>query len=99
MGNWPLGILLLLKISGASRIAGREAERMRGLTMIGFCDILFSQDLSPKNGFARMWEGLDKLLELQKLDWRSQDWMPRRGAIPQTIATIEGRLASGPTGI
>ena len=45
-----------------------------------------------------MWVGLDKLLELQKLDLTIARLDAEVRAIPQAIETIEGRLAKARQG-
>ena len=52
-----------------------------------------AQDRSPVNGSPDMWDGLDKLLELQKLDLTIAKLDAEARGIPKAIEALEGRLA------
>jgi len=51
-----------------------------------------ARDFSPSDGLSRMWDGLDKLIELQKLDVAIAKLDAEARAIPKTIEALEGRL-------
>ena len=51
-----------------------------------------AHDLSPSDGLSGMWNGLDKLIELQKLDVAIAKLDAEARAIPKAIEALEGRL-------
>jgi predicted nucleic acid-binding Zn-ribbon protein len=51
-----------------------------------------ARDLSPSDGLSGMWDGLDKLIELQKLDVAIAKLDAEARAIPKTLEALEGRL-------
>jgi hypothetical protein len=51
-----------------------------------------AHDLSPSDGLSGMWDGLDKLIELQKLDLAIAKLDAEARAIPKAIEALEGRL-------
>jgi predicted nucleic acid-binding Zn-ribbon protein len=51
-----------------------------------------AHDPSPSDGLSGMWDGLDKLIELQKLDLAIATLDAEARAIPKAIEALEGRL-------
>lgn len=51
-----------------------------------------AQQPSPSNGLSGMWDGLDKLIELQKLDLAIATLDAQARAIPKAIEALEGHL-------
>lgn len=51
-----------------------------------------AHDPSPADGSSEMWDGLDKLIELQKLDLAIAKLDAEARAIPRAIEALEGRL-------
>lgn len=51
------------------------------------------RDLSPSDGLSGMWDGLDKLIELQQLDLTIAKLDAEARAIPGAIGALEGRLS------
>jgi len=69
------------------------------LTGMGFCGILCHPISGTSHGLTEMWNGLDKLLELQKLDLAVARLDVDAREIPQQIQALESHLTGAKAGL